>query len=233
MSEEISFYDEELTDLIGEIEKGLEGLPRVKGVPARQERLTELIGRMQRARQVLHSFKVEMREIPRDQAVAYDQRARDHHTKLQSLHGDLQLAKTEIERAQIGARTIEEMTSGEIITEASKTQDQSIAALSRMNIQIESSKQVAADTSLTLKSQTEQLKNIDTDIMKVKSNLNRADVLIRAFVRKMATDKIIMTFMCLIFTGVVVIIIWKVVDPDGADESGVNVPDELVNPTDE
>ena len=35
--------------------------------------------------------------------------------------------------------------------------------------------------------------NIDTDIMKVKSNLSRADLLIRAFMRKMATDKIIMS----------------------------------------
>ena len=52
--------------------------------------------------------------------------------------------------------------------------------------------QVGTETAEKLRGQTEQLRNIDVDIMKVKSNLNRADVLIRAFVRKMMTDKIIM-----------------------------------------
>ena len=38
------------------------------------------------------------------------------------------------------------------------------------------------------------LRNIDADIMKVKSNLSRADLLLRAFMRKIMTDKIIMIF---------------------------------------
>ena len=32
----------------------------------------ELDERMKRAKQVLHSFKVEMRELPRDEAMLYD-----------------------------------------------------------------------------------------------------------------------------------------------------------------
>ena len=36
--------------------------------------------------------------------------------------------------------------------------------------------------------------------------------------RKMATDKIIMVFMCLIFIGVVVIIVYKIAVPDVQEE---------------
>ena len=89
---------------------------------------------------------------------------------------------------------------------------------------------MGAETAQKLKGQTEQLKNIDADIMKVKSNLKRADLLLRAFMRRMMTDKVIMIFVCLIFCGIVGIIVYKVVDPQGADESGLNVPDEVVDP---
>ena len=44
------------------------------------------------------------------------------------------------------------------------------------------------------------------------------------------TDKVVMIFMCLIFCGVVGIIAYKIIDPKGADESGVNVPDSVVDP---
>jgi len=36
-------------------------------------------------------------------------------------------------------------------------------------------------------------------------------------------------FMCLIFCGVVGIIVYKAVAPKSADDSGLNVPDEIVS----
>jgi len=229
MTEEINYYDEELAEVIAEIEKGIDGLRKYNGA-ARLERLNELTGRMQRARQVLQSFKVEMRELPREQVAAYDAKAKEHHATLQRLNGDLQWAKSEAERGGIGLRSIDDMNAGEIIQEADRTQDKSLASIGRMKGQIADSMQVGAETASKLKAQTEQMQNIDTDIMKVRSNLNRADLLIRAFMRKMMTDKIIMVFVCLIFVGIVTIIVYKVVDPKGSDESGINVPDQLVNP---
>ena len=38
----------------------------------------------------------------------------------------------------------------------------------------------------------------------------------------MATDKIIMLFMCLIIIGIVVIIVYKFVDPQGAADAGAS-----------
>ena len=56
---------------------------------------------MQRAKQVLQAFKVEMRELPREAAATYDAKAKAHHETLQKLHGDLQWAKV---RVSLGSR---------------------------------------------------------------------------------------------------------------------------------
>ena len=122
---------------------------------------------------------------------------------------------------------MDEMTAGEIIQEGAAIQDKSKAAVDRMKRQIEESKQVGAETAAKLKGQTEQLKNIDQDIMKVKSNLKRADLLLRAFMRRMATDKIFMIFMCLIFCGIIAIIAAKALDVEGTDDLNAPTPDEL------
>ena len=47
------------------------------------------------------------------------------------------------------------------------------------------STQALTQRAAKLKAQTEQLQNIDVDIMKVKSNLKRADLLLRAFMRRL------------------------------------------------
>ena len=108
MTEEIQYYEEELTDLINEVKKGFDSLKRLTGA-AKSERIGELQNRLQRAKQVLHSFKVEMRDLPRDRSGAYDAKAREFHAQLQSMHGELTLAKQEAERQQVGVKTVDEV----------------------------------------------------------------------------------------------------------------------------
>mmetsp|Transcript_12798 Transcript_12798/g.32763 ORF Transcript_12798/g.32763 Transcript_12798/m.32763 type:complete len:254 (-) Transcript_12798:270-1031(-) len=229
-SEEIREYEEELNGLVDEISGGLLGLKKPKlNATVKSERIHELSGRMQRAKTVLQSYKVEMRDLPREQAALYDLRLREIQQRLQTMFTELQAAKEEAERQQVGVRTVDEMSTQEVIQEASKVQDASLNKVKRMQQTVEESRQVGAATAIRLKGQTEQLKNIDTDIMKVKSNLSRADLLLRAFMRKMMTDKLIMGFMLLIFIGIVVIVIYKMVGPDKADEG--SAPTSVVSST--
>lgn len=230
MTEELNYYDEELGELIQEIEKGIGTLRKIKDGHAKLERIGELNLRLQRARQTLQSYKVEMRELLREQLPEYDERAKEFHAALQKCQGDLQHAKTEAERSGLGVRPVEELTATEMIGEAHTVQNKSLASVRRMQQQVEMTKAVGAETAATLKGQTEQLQRVDADIMKVRSNLTRADDLLRAFMRRMMTDKIVMGFMCLIFCGVIGIVAYKIVDPDGAKEDGVNVPDEISDP---
>ena len=97
MTEEIQYYEEELHEIIGEIQKGLDGLRRLHG-SAKTEKLAELGQRLQRAKQVLHSFKVEMRDLPRERSGAYDAKAREFHAQLQAMHAEFTVAKQEAER---------------------------------------------------------------------------------------------------------------------------------------
>ncbi|KAG8460833.1 hypothetical protein KFE25_010888 [Diacronema lutheri] len=234
MTEEISYYDDELTELCGELRQKIDGLPRLSG-EARAERIAQLGVRMQRARQVLHSFKVEMRELSKEDAFLYDQKCKGHLANLQKLNTDLAWAKSEGERAELmdrpaGVESADTMSAQSLITRGAQIQDQSLASTSRSKRMIEDSRAIGVETATQLKSQTEQLRNIDEDIMKVESNLKRADMLIRAFLRRMATDKFIMVFMFLIVVGIITIIIYKAINPKGAAKQGFNVPDNLTPP---
>ena len=241
MSDEIRDYDEELAALVEELSNGLLGLQEKAGkkssardIAAKSEKIHELSSRMQRAKQVLQSFKVELRDRPREQAIGFDTKGREYQQRLQTMFTELQAAKEDNERQQVGVRSVDEMTTQEVMQEATKVQDQSMLKVKRMQQQVEESRAVGIATAQKLKGQTDQLKSIDADIMKVKSNLARADVLLRAFMRKMATDKLIMGFMCLIFIGVIVIIVFQVMNPEAAEEAGIAVPSEIVdavNPT--
>jgi SNARE protein len=156
---------------------------------------------------------------------------------LQKLNTELAWAKSESERAQLMARpngavveSADEMSAQALIARGAQVQTQSLESTTRSKKKIEEAKVIGMETSTKLKAGTEQLRNIDDDIMKVESNLMRADLLIRAFLRRMATDKFIMVFMFLIVVGILTIIIYKAVNPKKAEEAGFNVPDEITPP---
>jgi len=128
------------------------------------------------------------------------------------------------------AASVDQMTAQQIISKGAAVQEQSIASTTRSKKMIEDSKAVGAETASKLKQQTEQMRNIDEDIMRVETNLQRADLLLRAFLRRMATDKFIMVFLFLIVVGIVTIIIYKAINPEQAEEDGFNVPDEVTPP---
>ena len=72
-----------------------------------------------------------IRELPREQLPQYDARAKEHHGMLQQLHVDLQQAKSDAERGAVGLRSVDEMSTAEVIQTAHKTQDQSLSAVRR------------------------------------------------------------------------------------------------------
>ena len=159
----------ELNELLGEIQKGLDGLskPKLTGA-AKSEKIAEIGSRLQRAKQVVQSFKVEMRDLPREQKAGYDIKGREFQQRISEMHASLQLAKQEAERQQVGVRTVDEMTTQEVLAEAGQVQDSSMAAVKRMQQNIAASREVGTATAVKLEEQTRQLKNIDADIMKVK-----------------------------------------------------------------
>ena len=116
MSTEAEYYEEEMADLLAEVRKGIDGVPKLKGGGARLERLTELQGRLGRAKQVLRAYRLELRDLPGKETAEYEQRAREFTASLQELGDETQAAKEEAERGRLGVRTVDEMTTEEVRT---------------------------------------------------------------------------------------------------------------------
>uniref|UniRef100_A0A7S2IXW3 t-SNARE coiled-coil homology domain-containing protein n=1 Tax=Haptolina brevifila TaxID=156173 RepID=A0A7S2IXW3_9EUKA len=222
-------YVIELEGLVTEVRKKIDALgkPKLTAVQ-KNERVVDVNQRLERAKNVIWQLKVEGRDMPKAQEREYMGKANELKGQLDGMQGELHLIKQDMERQQIGVRTVDEMTTQEVIAEGAKIQDRDLSALERMKRQVAETGEVAAATAMRLKGQTDQLKNIDTDVGKVKSNLSRADLLVRQFMRKMMTDKLVMIFMCLIVCGIIGIIVYKVMDPQGAEENNIAVPDEVV-----
>lgn len=108
------------------------------------------------------------------------------------------------------------MTTQQILDKASHVQDQSLQSLDRTLATIETTKQVGSETAQTLHAHTQQIAKVMEGVDEVESNIKQANRHLRAFIRRMATDKIIMVFMCLIVCLVVTIIVVKIVQGDDA-----------------
>lgn len=100
-------------------------------------------------------------------------------------------------------RNADEMTAKQLVDEGKAVQQESKASTNRAKQVLQTTIQIGQDTSEALKKQTEQLENVDKTMDLLESNLKRADKQIRIFLRRMATDKVIMGLMLLIVLGIV------------------------------
>ena len=86
---------------------------------------------------------------------------------------------------------------------------------------VKESIEVGEATMEELLQQREQIRNIDNEAMRIEDNLQRADKLIKAFGKRMATDKLIQCFACiniLLLVGVIVYVVIK--DRVQSDDAG-------------
>eukprot|EP00736_Rhodelphis_marinus_P004440 Rmarinus@m.8277 len=228
MAEEIQYYDDELCELCEEIAKGVERLPNLSG-DAKQEKIVYLSNRISRARQVFHSFKVEMRELSKSELQIYEQKAKMHNQNISKLISDLNWAKTAGDKKDLlegrDAAPTEKLTGKALIEYGKKVQDESLDSLARSKALVAESENIGTETAVKLKEQTEQLKQIHEDVQKIESNLKQADKLIRRFMRRMMTDKIVLCLLFFIVVGIVAIIAWHLWGP-GSDDDDNNNPND-------
>ncbi|KAI9220651.1 hypothetical protein BC828DRAFT_415496 [Blastocladiella britannica] len=216
MSEELDEYDEQLKEITESMQSSLETeVSKLIGA-ARLEKCEYLKTRLNRGRQLVKSINVELRELPNDKRSIWVEKAKAYDTKLNQLQQDLNWAVTSAERDGQGGRVVKgvnEMTSKEMTAAALDTQQQSLQSTARTKALIATTIQVGTETFDVLKQQTDQIQGINDKVDQVESNLKRADKQLRAFMRKMATDKIIMIFVFLIVMGIVGAILVKTIGP--------------------
>ena len=95
----------------------------------------------------------------------------------------------------------------EMLDEAARIQGKDKSAVRRMQKMVAQTEDVASSTMDTMKNQTEQLSKIHAELEEMDSTLKLADQQIKQYVRKMATDKLIMAMLFLIVIGIIVVLV--------------------------
>jgi len=102
-------------------------------------------------------------------------------------------------------------SSSQASLQASKAlQDESLASVERSKQIVAETENIGSGTTTQLAQQREQLMKINEKLDTIEDELKRADKLIRSFVRRMATDRIVQIFLLLIVIGVVFIIGYQI-----------------------
>jgi len=220
MTEEIQFLDDEMREVLAQIQKGIEELmsPGAKKLSfdARGEKFANVQQRLDRAKKLYQSFKVELRDLQRDNLKEFQAKGNEHNQTITKLGQDLQMAKSALERGDLldGKEApkpvdLETASTKQVIDHGKAIQAKSAESLGRAAKLVNQSEAIGAQTAAQLKAQTEQMKGIYSNVDKIEGDLKRADKIMRAFMRRMATDKLVLCFILLIIIGIITIIAWQ------------------------
>jgi len=217
----------EIGELCEEISSGLEMMKQAKGLSSRTraEKIEFLKNRIGRAKLALKSMKVELREMPKLQQRPHLEKATQLEEKIKQLEADIDWAEKADPNDELKNQAMATDHKA-VLNEAAQIQEGDINKLKDIKRVIQNTTQVGTDTLVEMQTQKEQLARIDDGVDQVKSNIQLANKHLRVFVRRMATDKIIMGFLLLIFLGVIFIIIYStVINP----KAKTNVPENWRN----
>ena len=123
------------------------------------------------------------------------------------------------------------MSAKEMTTEAKQIQDSSLASTARTKQVLQQTIEVGTTAAATLKAQGQQLQDVDKDIDTLESNLRKAAQQIRAYIRKLATDKIVLLMILLVLLAILGLIIAPYVKKQ-TDSAIENVKKGLQPPVD-
>jgi len=195
MTEDIDDDDRQLTAILDKLRTHLSA---PDGEKKSYEELSEL---MERAMTYYRSMRTELVELPVEQRQIYNQKISGHKRVIDDINCHMKWLKP---TATVTAALNHVPSTRDVINATKKTTDDSVESLSRSKRIVEDTKIIGASVANALKEQTEILTGVNTDVDKIESNLGMADKQIRAFVRRMMTDKIILAFLCLIVIGIIV-----------------------------
>ncbi|KAL0480392.1 hypothetical protein AKO1_011061 [Acrasis kona] len=99
----------------------------------------------------------------------------------------------------------------ELFKEIYEMQGESLKIVQRLIAKADDTIDVAQESAEMLKKQREQLVRIDEKMDELGSNITRGRKEIVSFMRKLATDKVIMLIIILIVLGIIGLIIWRIV----------------------
>jgi len=208
---EVDDYADELEEVLGEITKGIDKIRTLNG-SAKLDQVELLNNRIARAKQIFLSLKIEVRELPKEAQRAWEGKCTDYNERINKLMQELDWAKRDEltgGAGRIDTMNPDNLTAGQLLKAGVETQKESLDATDRIKKKIDQTKEVGTKTMEELASQREQIESASGQMDTLLDNLKQASNQLRAFARKMVTDKIIMGIICLIIIGIIFCIVWS------------------------
>lgn len=207
---EIEEFEEQFTDLIDSIRQVLDKeLSRLRGTE-RTEKCSYLKNRLNRAKQVHRSILVEIRDLPEKKVEEWEKKAKEFESVISKIAQDINWAETTAERDDVKKKNVDDMNTQEVQQQAMQLQEKTQESAANARMRLEETINIGTQVQVDLVKQGEQLAKIADDVDHVEDNLKRADVQLRAYLRRLATDKIFIVVLLLIVIAVIIAIVGAV-----------------------
>eukprot|EP01108_Squamamoeba_japonica_P005222 TRINITY_DN4102_c0_g1_i1.p1 TRINITY_DN4102_c0_g1~~TRINITY_DN4102_c0_g1_i1.p1 ORF type:complete len:244 (-),score=113.17 TRINITY_DN4102_c0_g1_i1:24-755(-) len=230
--EELDDYTQDLQNLETEIRNGTKQLAKLKG-DKREEKIKFLQGRIKRMRVVHRTYKVELRELSKEEKKPYEQKYHEHEETITRLVQDLDWAKADGDRGELlkGGKGAAggNASRDQMLDKADKIQKEDLSAVDRMKSKVAEAQEIGAETAEKMHGQMGQLAGTTEQLDEQRLLLAQGSKQLRAFARRIATDKIIMACLCCAVLLVVVLIALDLFAPE-VTEDIVSVPNEIQLP---
>mmetsp|Transcript_27202 Transcript_27202/g.66016 ORF Transcript_27202/g.66016 Transcript_27202/m.66016 type:complete len:270 (+) Transcript_27202:145-954(+) len=232
--EALDEYGDDLDELAEQVRAGIKQLAKLKG-DKRDNKVKFLRTRIKRMRTLLRTYKVEMRELSKADAAPYQEKYTDYEEMVTRLTQDLDWAKSDGDRAELvggaggagGTGGANELDRDQKLARADALQKEDLKAMSRMEQTIAQTQVVGGEVIERLHEQTKQMEGIADDLDEQHDLLGQANKQLRAFARRMMTDKIIMCFTCFVFVGLIVLVALAIFLPRETGLDMTTLPSDL------
>ena len=225
MSEDLLDYDKELTQLLNEIEQWISEIPKIKAKD-KDDHIDYIKKRIMRSKDVLTSFKYEIRMLDKIQSEPYNKKAKEYSLAIIKLKNDLCYHEERIDLLKNKGENdtgLDGKTTDDVLQHAQNTQVHSSNILDKIITEVEHIREVGANIGHKLNDNTESLNRIESGVSEVDDNLKSAATALKSFSRRIVTDKLFLCFICLLVCGIIVIIVWSIVDKN----ANTNVPESF------
>jgi hypothetical protein len=197
-------YAKEEQQFKGLVEK-LKNIATSSNIKAIENAAKECEVKSLRVKEVKKSFGLELKLI-RDRAIRKDYEEKcnaidedfdiqfKEFTRLKSSNQRQDLFSTSNTTSTTNPYSTEGKNNDQLLNEAHRIQDLTFESLTRTKNMIEASKEIGSATVEQLRTQRDQIIEIEKEVDALDSNLVRAEKLIVNFTRRMATDRIIQLF---------------------------------------
>ena len=220
MSEEIQVLDDEINSICTEVEDKLAAFRKKRKAKRKEkeEMCDDLHERMSRARDVYSTYRIELREVLKEKGklefTTWERKGHDNHKRIQMLVKEVQQLKTQIETDPLRPEDKDKQDPNtwqaqEVIQEAKRVQEKSYDSLARSTKLVASAEAMGAETAVSLKAQTEQMKSTQQNITEVNAGIQRADKVLKQIGRRIATDKMIACLVLVLLLAIVGLIVGK------------------------